>query len=76
MNCADNEESEKTKTQQRNIIQKKPAQMPVSSGALFLKPQRIPALNAKILLGPGVNAVIIVNTKKADMTENDIILSS
>ncbi len=50
--------------------------MPVSSGALFLKPQRIPALNAKILLGPGVNAVIIVNTKKADMTENDIILSS
>lgn len=75
MKCFENAESEKTATQHRSMTKKKPAQIPETMGILPRKPWRIPALMARILLGPGVNAVINVNAKKAENTAPDIGVS-
>jgi len=48
---------------------KKPPQIPASTGMLPLTPARLPVVRARMLLGPGVMAVMKVKTKKAESTD-------
>ena len=57
------------------ITHKKPPQIPASTGMLPLNPARLPVVSARILLGPGVMAVMNVNTKKAERTDMDMAFS-
>ena len=66
---ADSTENEKESTPQMAMTQKKPPQIPARTGILPLNPARPPVVRARMLLGPGVMAVMKVNTKKAESTD-------